>query len=157
MAQAIATSQVWADGGASRVVLATSDRFPDALAGSALAGEHGPILFTPFGQQLDPRVQAEIARVTGGNGLVLVLGGTSAVSDTAAAQARAAAGNVPCAAPFPTSCRYAGSGREDTAALIAATVLPRTPATACCSHAATSSPTPSPAAPSPPRPACRSC
>jgi putative cell wall-binding protein len=122
--QAIATSaSIWADGGAALVVLATADRFPDALAGSALAGEQGPVLVTPFADALDPRVQAEIARVTGGDGIVLILGGTSAVSDGAAAQARTAAGTATCPAPFPTDCRYAGTGREHTAALVGQTVL----------------------------------
>lgn len=122
--QAVMTSQmIWADDGASLVVLATADRFPDALAGSALAGELGPILMTPFGDGLDPRVAAEIARVTGGSGLVLILGGTAAVSEPTAALARAAAGSPTCPQPFPTDCRYAGSGREETAALIGETVL----------------------------------
>jgi hypothetical protein len=45
--QAIATSQaLFADGDATRVVVATSDRFPDALAGAALTGGRGPILYT---------------------------------------------------------------------------------------------------------------
>lgn len=122
--QTVAVSEsVWADGGADYVVLATADRFPDALAGSALAGENGPILVTPFGDQLEPRVQTEITRVTGGDGLVLILGGAAAVSEGAAAQARAAAGSNACPAPFPADCRYAGTGREHTAALIGATVL----------------------------------
>ncbi len=128
VAQAVATSQaLFADGRADRVVLATADRFPDALAGTALAGDDGPILLTAGLGDLDPRVEAEIARVTGGHGTVLVLGGTSAVSDRAAAQAIAAAGNRTCAAPLPTSCRYAGSGREETAALIAGTVIAEAP------------------------------
>ncbi|MBA2575258.1 MAG: cell wall-binding repeat-containing protein [Euzebyaceae bacterium] len=121
--QAIATSRfLFGDGAASRVVLATADRFPDALAGSALAGAQGPILLTPTGGPLDQRVGEEIARVTGGDGAVLTLGGTAAVTEEAALQARAAGGDRPCAAPFPADCRYAGTGREHTAALIAATV-----------------------------------
>ena len=124
--QAIATSaSIWADGGAALVVLATAERFPDALAGAALAGELGPILVTPFGPDLDPRVQAEISRVSGEGTIVLVLGGTSAVSETAAAQARAAAGSDTCPAPYPSGCRYAGTGREHTATLVGETVLAR--------------------------------
>ena len=130
VAQAIATSRaLFADGAADRVVLATADRFPDALAGAALAGSEGPILLTAGSGGLDPRVGAEIARVTGGGGLVLTLGGVAAVSEQAAVEARAAAGNQPCAAPFPDGCRYAGSGREHTAALIAGTVLSEHPGT----------------------------
>ncbi|WP_370324059.1 cell wall-binding repeat-containing protein [Euzebya sp.] len=124
--QTIATSRsAWGDGEAELVVLATADRFPDALAGAALAGERGPILVTPFAEQLDARVAAEIARVTGGDGIALVLGGTSAVSEGAAAAAGEAAGATSCPAPYPTDCRYAGTGREDTAARIASTVLDR--------------------------------
>ncbi|MBA2575810.1 MAG: cell wall-binding repeat-containing protein [Euzebyaceae bacterium] len=126
--QTIATSRMlFGDGEASRVVLATADRFPDALAGAALAGDDGPILLTSGLGDLDPRVGAEIARVTGGAGVVLTLGGTHAVSDAAAAQARAAGGDSGCAAPLPGSCRYAGTGREHTAALIAGTVLAEHP------------------------------
>lgn len=122
--QAVETSrQIWADGGAALVVLATADRFPDALAGAALAGELGPILVTPFASSLDPRVEEEIARATGGTGQVLILGGTAAVSESAATQARAAAGSQTCPQPFPADCRYAGGGREETAALIGETVL----------------------------------
>lgn len=125
--QAIATSQaLFDDGEADRVVLATADRFPDALAGAALAGARGPILLTSGLGALDPRVEAEIARVTGGDAVVLTLGGTAAVSEQAAAQAGAAAGSRACEAPFPTSCRYAGVGREHTAALVAETVLDET-------------------------------
>lgn len=129
--QAIALSQrLFDDGGASRVVLATADRFPDALAGAALAGVAGPILFTSGQGDLDPRTAAEITRVTGGDAPVLTLGGRAAISDQAAATARAAGGNAPCSAPLPTSCRFAGSGREETAALIATTVAAENPAAA---------------------------
>lgn len=156
--QAIATSQVlFSDGAADRVVLATADRFPDALAGSALAGDDGPILLTLFGEELDPRVQAEIARVTGGNGVALVLGGVAAVSEGAAGQARDAAGAPSCAAPFPGDCRYAGTGREHTAALIVRPCWPSTVVIGRCWPVAMCSPMPSPVAPTPPRRACRSC
>ncbi len=126
--QAIATSQsLFEDGQADRVVLATADRFPDALAGAALAGVRGPILLTPSNGPLDPDVAAELQRVTGGDGVVLTLGGEAAVTEQAAGQARAAAGDRACTAPLPSSCRYAGTGREDTAAQIAATVLAENP------------------------------
>ena len=124
--QTVTTSQeVWDDDGAALVVLATADRFPDALAGAALAGEQGPILVTPFGDTLDPRVATEIQRVLpdDGTGTVAILGGTNAVSATAGQQALDAAGITSCPAPFPTDCRYAGTGREHTATLVAATVL----------------------------------
>ncbi|MGI9016461.1 MAG: cell wall-binding repeat-containing protein [Euzebya sp.] len=121
--QAIATSQaMFADGAANRVVLATADRFPDALAGAGLAGDRGPILLTPTADILDPRVSAEIARVTGDDGVVLVLGGVGAVTAGAADQARLAAGDMACTAPLPATCRFAGETREHTAALIAQAV-----------------------------------
>lgn len=126
--QAIATSRsLFDDGAADRVVLATADRFPDALAGAALAGSRGPILLTPSGGDLDPRVEAEITRVTGGQGVVLTLGGDAAVTELAATTARAAAGGRSCEAPLPSTCRFAGSGREDTAARVAEVVLAEHP------------------------------
>lgn len=128
VAQAIATSQrLFGDSSADRVVLATADRFPDALAGAPLAGGDAPILFTAGLGDLDPRVGQEIARVTGGDGVVLILGGVAAVSEAAASQARAAAGDRPCTAPLPASCRFAGTGREDTARLIAEVVVAEHP------------------------------
>ena len=48
-------------------------------------------------------------------------------SDEAAQQARTAAGDQPCADPLPTSCRFAGAGREETAALVAAVVAAEHP------------------------------
>jgi len=121
--QAIATSRVrFGDGEAQRVVLVTADRFPDALAGSALAGDRGAVLFTS-GAGLDPRTAAEIARLTAGRGELVVLGGEAAVSAAAAAAAAlAAAGGGDCAAPLPPSCRIAGQERVETAALVAAVV-----------------------------------
>lgn len=126
--QAIATSQaLFGDGAADRVVLATADRFPDALAGAALTGARGPILYTSGLGALDPRTQAEIARVTGGDGEVLILGGTQAVSDQAAAQAVAAGGGVPCGGTTPEDCRYDGAARDETAALAAQTIWDENP------------------------------
>lgn len=120
--QAIATSQArFDDGEAQRVVLVTADRFPDALGGSALAGERGAVLYTS-GAGLDPRTAAEITRLTGGRGGLVVLGGEAAVSTPAAAAALAAAGGAGCAAPLPPSCRIAGQERVETAALAAAVV-----------------------------------
>ena len=64
--------------GASAVVLATGENWPDALGGSALAGAvRGPILLTPSAS-LPPEVEAEIVRL--GASRVYVLGGTVAVS-----------------------------------------------------------------------------
>ena len=121
--QAVATSRArFGDGEAARVVLATADRFPDALSGAPLAGAEGPVLLTPSGATLDPRAAAEIARVTGGDGVVVTLGGPAAVSEDAAVAARAAGGDRPCAAPLPSGCRLRGAVREETAAAVAAVV-----------------------------------
>lgn len=68
---------------------------------------------------LDPRVSAEIRRVSGADAggavPVLTLGGEAAVSPLIAQEARLAAGNADCAAPLPATCRFAGGGREETA------------------------------------------
>lgn len=64
--------------GASTVVLATGQNWPDALGGSALAGAvRGPILLTP-GAALPEVVAEEIVRL--GACRVYLLGGTAAVS-----------------------------------------------------------------------------
>jgi acetyl esterase/lipase/putative cell wall-binding protein len=84
------SARVWRDASADRVVLARDDVFADSLAGAALAGTSGPILFTPGGPAaaLPPAVEAEIARVLpapngcDGGGEVDLLGGTAAISST---------------------------------------------------------------------------
>lgn len=80
----------WADGSATSVVLARDDVFADSLAGDALAGKSGPVLYTTGGSSagLRPETLAEIKRVLGapqacGAPQVLIVGGTSAVSSTA--------------------------------------------------------------------------
>ncbi|MEY9926080.1 hypothetical protein ABH926_000700 [Catenulispora sp. GP43] len=64
------------------VLLARSDQYADALAGSVLA-KNGPLLLTPSAA-LDPAVRAEIVRVLGpahhGAPVVTLLGGTQALS-----------------------------------------------------------------------------
>ncbi len=64
---------------ARHVVIARDDVFADSLAGSALAGDDGPILMTAP-SRLDPAVEAELRRVMPGGGRVWVLGGESAIS-----------------------------------------------------------------------------
>ena len=80
---ATAIQSSWAefgDGQAGAVVLARSDAFPDALAGTPLAAAaHAPLLLTPP-TGLDDRVRAEIARVLAPGGAVYLLGGPSALS-----------------------------------------------------------------------------
>lgn len=82
----------FAPDGAPWVVLARSEVFADALSGSALAGTQAPILYTPGPRPgdpdpvLHPRTRAEIDRVLPAGGMVYLLGGTSALSDTTAAE-----------------------------------------------------------------------
>ncbi|HWB72359.1 MAG TPA: cell wall-binding repeat-containing protein, partial [Egibacteraceae bacterium] len=60
---AVETSRVGWPGGAAAAVLASGDDYPDALAGSALAGTvGGPLLLTPGGR-LDADVAAELRRL----------------------------------------------------------------------------------------------
>lgn len=96
-ATAIAASQaVWANATdshdtrqhASAVVLSRDDQFADALGGSALAANKGPLLLTPTGT-LDSAVRNEIVRVLGpvntaAPQTVYVLGGAQALSPAVA-------------------------------------------------------------------------
>lgn len=69
---------------AQAVVLARSDGFADALAGTPLAvGKHGPLLLTGSGA-LSTATRAEILRVLAPGGTVYLLGGTSALSPAVA-------------------------------------------------------------------------
>lgn len=63
---------------AAHAVLASAERFPDALAGTALTGT-GPMLLTPSGS-LDDAVAAELQRVVPAGGTVFLLGGEAALS-----------------------------------------------------------------------------
>jgi acetyl esterase/lipase len=84
------STKTWAPGSAHIVVLGRDDVFADSLAGAALAGTTGPVLFTTGGgsASLLPAVRAEIERVLpapsgcsdAGAGTVDVLGGTAAIS-----------------------------------------------------------------------------
>lgn len=78
------TATTAASTGASAVVLARSDFFPDALAGGPLAARvHGPLLITPgapLSDALDPRVRAEVERLLPTGAIVSVLGGPLALS-----------------------------------------------------------------------------
>jgi putative cell wall-binding protein len=96
------------------VVLARSDDFPDALAGSPLAAvRNAPLLITDP-QALDPRVSAEISRVLAPDKTVYILGGGAAISPGVEAAVAALGYQV---------VRYAGSDRYGTAATIAASGL----------------------------------
>lgn len=94
---------------AATVVLARADLYPDALAGAPLAAaEDAPILLTGGGA-LDPRVAAELDRL--GTERVILLGGTAALAEQVARDARADGLAVE---------RVAGVDRFDTARLVAA-------------------------------------
>src|SRR5205807_2102002 len=69
---------------ARSVVLARSDSFADALAGTPLAWAKGAPLLLTGSSSLDARTATEITRVLGSKGTVYVLGGTSAISDDVA-------------------------------------------------------------------------
>jgi subtilisin family serine protease len=117
IAQAITLSRALFDRReAQHVVLARSDDYADALAGSALAFGVGPILFTPPGGPLDARVRAEIERVLAPGGRVYVLGGELAV-DVSVEDELANLGY--------DHVRLRGAVREDTAAAIAGEVVER--------------------------------
>ncbi|MDR6905052.1 glucose/arabinose dehydrogenase/putative cell wall-binding protein [Agromyces sp. 3263] len=108
-ATAAALSQGAYPSGATDVVMATGTDFPDALAGSAVAGMRGmPILLTEA-NALPGATQAELDRLNPQR--IWVLGGTSVVSESvrAAVAAYASSGEA---------TRVAGSDRFDTAAAI---------------------------------------
>lgn len=108
------------DGGAGHALVGRDDVFADSLAGSALAGTQGPLLYTTGGPGQPPRPEllTELARVlgpaTGGCGggakAVYLLGGTQAVS-TLVEQRVGGLGY--CVR------RFAGATRVETSVLIA--------------------------------------
>lgn len=108
---AVAISQAqFGDGEADTVVLARQDLFPDAMTGTPLAiALNAPILLTQT-DVLSGLTEAEIGRVTGGEGTVVILGGTAAVSE-AVETALTDAGY--------TVVRYGGSNRFQTAVAVA--------------------------------------
>lgn len=77
---AVAVSRkVFPDAAADHVVLARSDVFADALAGSTLAYGAGPLLFTPSSGSLAAATSREIQRVLPDEATVYLLGGTQAL------------------------------------------------------------------------------
>ncbi len=110
-ATARAISQdAFADGGADTVVLARADDFADALAGAPLAvARDGPLLLTT-GDRLHEPTAAEIDRVLGDDGEVVLLGGTSALSEQVRTEVQARGHTVR---------RIAGATRVETAVEIA--------------------------------------
>lgn len=113
-ATAVAASQHAFPAGATAVVVATGENWPDALGGSALAGVvDGPLLLTP-GSVLPSTVAEEIERL--GATRAYVLGGTAAVSEEVTARLTAMLGgeNVQ---------RIAGTDRFSTARAVADMVI----------------------------------
>jgi len=102
-------------GSATTAVLARDDAFADSLAGSALAGTRGPILYTTGGATAGLRAEtaAELRRVLAAGSVVHVLGGPGAVSERVAADVRALGFTV---------VRHQGASRVETALAIADSV-----------------------------------
>lgn len=97
-------------GGTGAAVLARSDDFADALAGTPLAmAKGGPLLLTESGT-LSPAAKTELQRVLSPGGTVHLLGGTTAVSAAVAAEVTGLGFTV---------VRYAGADRYATAVDIA--------------------------------------
>lgn len=111
---AIAES-TFAPGAGKAAVLARHDNFPDALAGTPLAGaKEGPLMLTPT-SGLDPRVRDSLKRLVPAGGTVYLLGGEGALSPQVDADVRAAGYSV---------LRLAGGDRFATAVRIAQEVDP---------------------------------
>jgi len=114
----ISQSTFTTSGSAKAVVLVngTDAKFPDALTGSALAGQvSGPVLMTP-GSSLPQTVDTELKRLkTLGCAKVYIVGGTGSVSTAVAARAEAIVGS---AERLAGNDRY-GTDRYGTAATVA--------------------------------------
>ena len=116
-AVATATSQVVFADGAELAVVARDDVFADSLTGAALAGQRGPVLFTPGGSSaaLAPETATELQRVLDPGSPVYVLGGEAAISRAAMAEISSLGFAVQ---------RIAGATRVDTAARVADELVP---------------------------------
>ena len=103
---------VFGDDGARHAVLARDDDWADSLAGAALAGDWGPILYADGGATgtLPDATRAELQRVLAAGDTVYLLGGTAALSPAVEAAVTAAG--------FRPS-RLAGTDRLSTAIAIA--------------------------------------
>lgn len=109
------------DGGADNVVVTTSEKFADVLAGGPLAGAFGaPILMTKgdanVSDSLPPEVAAEMARVATGSTTATILGGTAAVSTRVEQEIAAVPG-------VASVRRLFGADRTSTAVAVARDLL----------------------------------
>lgn len=96
--------------GLDRVVLASGQEYPDALSGAALAGHESVPLLLTRRDRLDAATIAQLQRIRPNE--VLVLGGTSRVSQSVSESAAHYAGG--------SVRRLAGGNRYETASLVAA-------------------------------------
>ncbi len=101
---------------AAHVVLSRDDNFADSVAGSSLTDD-GPLLLTPR-DNLHPATAAEIQRVLGPTGRVILLGGPNAISAAVEQDLRNRG--------FTTE-RLAGATRIETAVAVARAVRARHP------------------------------
>jgi hypothetical protein len=100
---------------AQAVVLSRSDKFYDALAGSALAAQKkAPLLITPP-SELNAGVQTEIARILPKGGTVYLLGGTLALSQNVQNTLQTLGYHI---------VRFAGGDLYDTATLVDQAISP---------------------------------
>ena len=113
-ATAVAVSQATYPSGATNVYLATGTNFPDALAGAALAAVAGGPLLLTDPNTLPSETAAEITRLH--PSAIVVLGGTSAVSNQVAAAAVTAAGGA-------AQSRIQGADRYQTADAVASVLV----------------------------------
>lgn len=111
---ALAWSSLFADGAAPTAALGRDDVFADSLTSGAVQGlVDGPLLLTPPGDALDPRVVDELERL--GTETVVIFGGTAAISQAIEDQLVASGLTVQ---------RVDGPTRIETAVDAAATFFP---------------------------------
>ena len=78
---AMASKKAFEEHSCKTIIVATGQAFPDALAGSALAGVYGcPIILTKT-SALSPQAAEELRRLAASSCKVLILGGNGAVSE----------------------------------------------------------------------------
>lgn len=123
-ATAIAASKAAfsAAGSCDSVIIATGDKFPDAVVAAGLAGAARCPVLLVSGSTLRSDVRAEIRRLTSGKSrkTVYILGSTAAVSSAMEASIRSALGSQGV-----TYKRFSGATRYQTAQLVAAEVKAR--------------------------------